>query len=223
MNRKRGESFYKDNKEIIWGAVGAFLVIFLGLVLPPIFSPELSLLENLGVMQVSFTALAFFAVFIALILTMRQFRKSMAKPKLEVAFNENGDTKTTINVHKDKRESHNLNLWIINRGNAVTKLFQIEFEIPIILKPHFGRAVINTLPPFIPPRPSSNTDKIIFPLCNDGNYCVFINSPCEFHRLTLTSEPNQYKEYKNEYEICYRVFGDWAETQDGKLKVIVKK
>lgn len=223
MNGKRGKSFYKDNKDIIGAAVVAFLVIFLGLVLPPIFSPELSLLENLGVMQLSFTVLAFFVVFITFILMIRQFRKSMAKPKLKVAFTEDGKTETTIIITQDRKKMHHLNLYIINSGNAITKLFQVEFEIPIILNPSFSRAVVNNIPPYIPPRPSSNRGKRIFPLCNDGNYCVFINSPCEFHSLTLHSEPSNYEEYKNEYEIRYTVFGDWAETQEGKLKVSIIK
>jgi hypothetical protein len=179
--------------------------------------------DTIAVAGLIFTILAFTAVMYSLYAVFAQLRKSMAKPKLKVAFTEQGKTETTIIITQDKKEIHQLNLYIINSGNAITKLFQVEFEIPISLKPSFSRTVVNNTPPYIPDRLSSNKGKRIFPLCDDGNYCVFINSPCEFHRLTLHSEPSSYEEYENEYEIHYTVFGDWSETQEGTLKVKINK
>jgi len=179
--------------------------------------------EMIATAGLLFAVAAFGGVLLTLNATYVQLRKSMAKPKLKVAFTEDGKTETPITITRDRKKMHHLNLYIINSGNAITKLFQVEFEIPIILNPSFSRAVVNNIPPYIPHRPSSNRGKRIFPLCNDGNYCVFINSPCEFHSLTLHSEPSNYEEYKNEYEIRYTVFGDWAEIQEGKLKVNIKK
>ena len=40
-------SYYTKYKEIILGTIGALVVIFLGLVLPLILSPQLSLLEKI--------------------------------------------------------------------------------------------------------------------------------------------------------------------------------
>ncbi len=203
--------------------IGAIVVIALAIGLPFLSNPGEDLLPKFALSQLAFSAVAFLIVFLALYFTMVQLRKSMAKPKLKVAFTEDGKTETTIIITQDRKKLHQLKLYIINSGNAITKLFQVEFEIPIILKANFGLAVVNNIPSPIPPRLSSNGEKQIFTLCNDGNYCVFVNSPCEFHGLTLHSEPSNYEEYKNEYEIRYTVFGDWAETQEGKLKVSIIK
>jgi len=227
MNRKRRKSFYKDNKEIIWGAVGAFLVIFLGLVLPPIFSPELSLLENLGVMQVSFSALAFFAVFIALILTMRLFRKSMAKPKLEVIFSETGNSETSIDIPEEKEVKHELKLSVVNRGNAITKLFQIDFKLPTIFAPRL-EATTGLIPRLAfagtstNPQVNADMTSTISYYSNEQVYC-FVNAPAPIHMLVINTRPKEYNNYPPEFKIKYKVYGDWAETQEAKLKVICKK
>jgi len=213
-------SFKQERNVVI---VGAIIIVALAIGLPFISKPSDSLIPNFALSQLAFSAVAFLIVFLTLYFTIVQLRKSMAKPKLKVTFTKDGKTETEIIITQDRKNIHHLKLYLINSGNAITKLFQVEFEIPIILKPSFNRAIGNIIPPYIPHKPSSNSEKRIFPLCNDGNYPVFINSPCEFHSLTLHSEPTNYEEYKNEYEILYTVYGDWVETQEGKLKVIIKK
>jgi hypothetical protein len=213
----------KINCERILVIIGALAIIALAIGLPFISKPSEELLPNFSLAQLAFSAVAFFIIFITLYFTIIQFRKLMAKPKLKVVFSEDGKAKTIINATRDKKKSHQLRLSILNSGNAITKLFQVEFEIPIILNPSFSMYVVNTQPPYIPPRPSSNEKNRILPLCNDNNYCVFINSPCEFHTLTLRTDPSKYDEYSNEYNLKYKIFGDWSEVQEGTLKVKINK
>jgi len=151
----------------------------------------------------------------------------MAKPKLSVAFSKEGTTEVGINIRRDKSDDYNLYLWIINDGNAVTRLFQIDFEIPNIFDPKLKGSIGGRLLPYETIRPTSNGDASkdtrIISFYNDWDFCVFVNSPVEFLTLSLKSLPQNYEDYEEEYEIRYRVYGDWAETQEGKLKVICKK
>ena len=220
-------SFYNDNKELIWGIIGASVIIFLAIFLPLERSPQPNFLETVGIIQLSISAVAFLVIWITLLLTMRQFRKSMAKPQLRVAFSKEGTTEVSINIRRDKNDDYNLYLWIINDGNAVTRLFQLDFEIPDIFDPKLKGSIGGRFLPYETIRPTSNGDASkdtrIISFYNDWDFCVFVNSPVEFLTLSLKSLPQNYEDYEEEYEIRYRVYGDWAETQEGKLKIICKK
>jgi hypothetical protein len=216
-------SFYERHKPVILGAVLAIVLVSLSLGLAYLATYGLPLSDRFSAMLLSLSTVAFVGVFIALMVAIAQFRKSMAKPKLGVAFSKEGATGVGINIRRDKREDYNLHLWISNNGNAVTKLFQIDFEIPDIFDPELKGEIGGHFLPYQVIRPSTSGDTKIISFCNDWDFCVFVNSPVEFLILSLKSLPQNYKEYEKEYEIRYRVFGDWAETQEGKLKVICKK
>jgi len=207
--------------------VGALIIVALAIGLPFLSKPGQDLLPKFALSQLSFSAVAFLVILLALYFTIVQLRKSMAKPKIRVAFNKEGATGVGINIRRDKSDDYNLYLWITNDGNAVTKLFQIDFEIPDIFDPELKGSIGGRFLPYQTIRPSSNGDASedtrIISFCNDGDFCVFVNSPVEFLTLSLKSLPQNYEDYEEEYEIRYRVYGDWAETQEGKLKVICKK
>jgi membrane protein implicated in regulation of membrane protease activity len=224
-------SFYGKSKEYIWEFGGAIIVILivivLALFLPLKLFPELIYLEILGTQQLYLSVAAFLVIFVTLLLTMRKFRKSMAKPKLRVAFSKERATGVEIDIRRDKSDDYNLYLLITNDGNAVTRLFQIDFEIPDIFDPKLKASIGGRFLPYETIRSSSNGDASkdtrIISFYNDWDFCVFVNSPVEFLTLSLKSLPQNYEDYEQEYEIRYRVYGDWAETQEGKLKVICKK
>ena len=210
-----------------WSALG---IIGTALVVIYAFSVkgELNFSETMAFAQLLFTILAFGFVLYTLYVALAQLRKSMAKPKLRVSFDKEGaKVVPVINIRRDKSEDYNLYLWIINDGNAVTRLFQIDFEIPDIFDPKLKGSIGGRFLPYETIRPTSNGDASkdtrIISFYNDWDFCVFVNSPVEFLILSLKSLPQNYEEYEEEYEIRYRVYGDWAETQEGKLKVICKK
>ena len=180
--------------------------------------------DTIAVAQLIFTILAFMAVMYSLYAVFAQLRKSMAKPKLKLAFNkECPEAFPVINICRDKREDYDLHLWILNNGNAVTKLFQIDFEIPDIFDPELKGEIGGSLLPYQVIIPSASGDTKIISFCNDGDFCVFVNNPVHFLTLLLKTLPQSYEEYGEKYEIRYRIYGDWAETQEGKLEVKVKK
>ena len=214
--------FFKRHEYIIV-IVGAITAVGLAIGLPFVTHPTEALLPRLTLAQLALSGAALFIVAVTLYLTIVQVRKAMAKPQLMLAFSKDEKTETTINIPKDRKEHHNLNLWIINKGNAVTELFQLEFEIPDIFESEFRTLISSMSPHTLLSNPPSNKGTKILSFCNKGNFCAFVNSAVEFPLLILWSLPERFREYEKEYEIRYRVFGDWAETQEGKLKIKVNK
>jgi len=229
MNRKRIKNLYQDNKEIIWAVVIACLLIFGVLALPINFSSELTLLGTIGVRQLYLSAVAFLVIFITLVLTMSRFRKSMAKPKLHVIFSETMDSKTTLSVPQNAPQGqqidHELKLLVNNNGNAITKLFQIDFIIPSIYQPRLEAwSQLSLGVPNAPliPHPDIDKENSIVSLLNPERLHSFVNRPLKIPSILISLYPDRYEEYRD-FEIKYRIYGDWAETQEGKLKVICKK
>jgi hypothetical protein len=206
-------NFYKDNREIILGTVGALVIIFLALMMP-IFSPELPL-EKSALIGLCFSALAFLTVFITLLYTMARFRKAMAKPQIKVAFNEKGEQQATL-TYKDGELNGLPSLWLINEGNAISRYFQIDFIIP----ENIGKQsqYVSDI--------TRDNGKYILSYTNEGRYTLFVNRPYSDPNMVFWAAIDTKKcieVYKDSFEIKYRIYGDWSETQEGALKVYVKK
>ena len=210
--------------------IGAIIVIALAIGLPFIFQPSDSLLPSFALSQLAFSAVAFFMVFLALYFTIVQLRKSMAKPKLEVVFSENGKSEYNITIHKDIPEGeeykHEIELSVINKGNAITKFFQIDFLIPPLYRPRLDASsqLIRGVPnaPLRPKFEISESDSVVSTF-NPGVITCFVNKPTKIPSLLIGTFTEKYDQYPKEFIITYGVYGDWAETQEGKLKIIIKK
>jgi len=165
-------------------------------------------------MQLFLSAVAFVGLFIALMVAIAQFRKSMAKPRIKVAFNKNGEQQATL-IYKDGKLTAGLpSLWLINKGNAVARYFQIDFIIP----ENIGKQSRY--------KPIARDDgKYILPYTNDGKYTLFVNQPLDSGiGLSAAIDTKKCTETdEDSFEIKYRIYGDWAETQEGKLKVNITK
>ena len=173
-----------------------------------------------------YAILAFIGIWYTLYATLAQLRRAMAKPELKLffgkddnEFGENDKTSIEVNVDKEKYKEVQLYLWIKNIGNSVAKTFQIEIEVPIIFEP----TDFNTKRGKLPSKFIDNENFRIYTLYSTDKIC-FVNKP-EYigDSIILGMNSKKYDEYKNEYGIHYRVFGDWAETQGDKLKVIIRK
>lgn len=200
-------------RTITFAIIGVLVVIALAIGLPFFSRPCENLLPNFALSQLALSAVAFFVVFVALVLTIFQFRKSMARPLIKVAFNEKGQQHTTLIYKNGKITAELLPLWLINKGNAVARYFQIDFIIP----ENIGKQ--SRYKPI-----ARDNGRYIMPCTNDGAYTLFVN---KLHLGPNISIAIDYKKCiqinEDSFEIKYRIYGDWAETQKGKLKVNINK
>jgi hypothetical protein len=148
-----------------------------------------------------------------------QFRKAMAKPKIKVAFNEKGEQQITLTWQKNISEPPVIPTPIlINEGNAVARYFQVDFIIPdnIGIAGSWG---VN----FVYAYKEKN---FIFSNFNEGRYTLFVNRPYSDQYMFISRAVDMKKafiSYPDNFEIHYKIYGDWAETQEGTLKVNVIK
>ena len=194
--------------------IGAIVIIALAIGLPFITKPCENLLPNFALSQLTFSAVAFFIIFLALYFTIVQLRKSMAKPRIKVAFNEKGGQQATL-TYKDGNPLGLPALWLINEGNAISRYFQIDFIIPENIGKQSKYVLI-----------ARDGGNYIISNTNDGKYTLFVNKPYLDPNMHLSAAIDKQKcieRYKDSFEIRYRIYGDWAETQEGKLKVNIKK
>jgi len=207
-------SFYERHKPVILGAVLAIVLVSLILGLAYLATYGLPLSDRFSAMLLSLSTVAFVGVFIALMVAIAQFRKSMAKPLIKVAFNKKGEQQATL-IYKDGKLTTDLpSLWLINKGNAVARYFQIDFIIP----ENIGKQSRYT-------HIARDDGKYIIPHTNDGKYTLFVNQYLDSGtRLSAAIDTKKCAEAdEDSFEIKYRIYGDWAETQEGTLKVKINK
>ncbi len=219
------EKDFKDAKKLNWLVGTGIIAIVLAIIIPLTTGNDLA--TSFATAQLALNAAAFIVILVALCYTIAQARKSMAKPRLEVFFSDSGNSKTSIDIPRDRTAEHHLKLSVINRGNAVTKLFQIDFKVASIFDPRLEPTVGLVLKIAYAGKcsnPQQNTDNTstISYFSDEQVYC-FINAPAPIYMLKLITHPSNYDSYPNEFTITYRVFGDWAETQEGTLKVNCNK
>ncbi len=201
--------------------IGAIIIIALAMGLPFLFQPSQDLLPNFALSQLTVSAVAFFIIFLTLYFTIIQLRKSMAKPKIKIYFSENKATAISVKIAKSvDLPVMSLELWIVNSGNAVAKSFQVELDVPDDFNPNFH--LIYSGVKTVPPRYLRDVNIRTVSFCNIENYC-FVGLPTHLVSLTLEIHKELYNKYPDEFKVPYRVYGDWAETQEGKLRVICKK
>ncbi len=222
----------KDFKEAntLNSLVGAgIFAIILAIVLPFITAPNENLASKFALAQLSLSSVGFILIIVTLCFTIVQLRKSMAKPKLEVIFSETGKPETTIeisrNIKQDIELKEVLRLSVLNTGNAITSFFQIDFSLPSIYRPEIANwAQLIRGTPF-----TELTSKFEIPkgervvsIYNNRQLTCFVNKLTEIPFLSIRILPENIKEYTN-IEIKYKIYGDWAETQEGTLKVKINK
>ena len=191
--------------------ITCLLIIVFSLIL------DLTLLEILAFAQFIFSMLAFAAVLYTLYFTSEQFRKSMAKPSITVAFSKDGDQQATI-TYKDGNLKHGIPcIWMVNKGNSVARYFQIDFLIPDNI---FGRSACGYA------NIVKDGDFHILSYTNEGRFTLFVNRPFSDPNMIFSlafDKDKVFKYYKDSYEIKYRVYGNWLEPQEGALKININR
>jgi len=211
-------SFSKTKLIIIM--VALFFIIALAIGLPFFSKPSNDLIPKFALSQLAFSAVAFFIIFTGLILNLVQFSKSMAKPKLSLAFSEDGKTETIIKItDRPNQQPIELKLWVFNSGNVIAKTFQIDLEIPTEYRPRLSKTA--TTYTQVDTSPKNRGGKIIKSIYQE-KFIAFVHRPALIDTLQLQISPNNYAQYRD-FDIEYNIFGDWADVQEGNLKIIVKK
>jgi hypothetical protein len=207
----------KQLARIYWGAVITGGIILGGLIANAFLSnPDKELLPTYALAELYVSILAFAAVWITLIILIFQLRQSMAKPLIKVAFNKEGEQRATLIYRKDGRRENALpsTIWLINEGNAVARYFQIDFIIPENIGKQ-SRLIDNI---------TRDDGNYVVSNINDGGYTLFVNRPRPDPNMNFSPAIDIKKCIKvNSFEIEYRVYGDWAETQKGELKVNINR
>ena len=204
-------------------------VIVCGLLSTYLFSRSYGLnrSETIALGQAIFSVIALMAILYSLWATGVQLRKSMAKPRLGVVFSENSSSEISLTIPQSREVPHILKLSVVNKGNAITKLFQIDFVVPTIfdpkLEPTQGQIPQIAYAGIIDnPRRNPDMTSTIFYSSAERVY-AFVNKAVPICMLRLTTLPREYTNYPREFNIKYFVHGDWAETQEGVLKVTCSK
>ncbi len=197
--------------------ISAIVAIALAIGLPFLTKPNNELLPKFALSQLTFSAVAFFMVFLALYFTIIQLRKSMAKPKLEVIFTVTNNNEYTINILPKKDAKQYLKLSVINKGNAITDMFQIDFDIPVIFNP-----TINSNKPDSVHHHANGSNRIVSFVSNHDHPC-FVNTPTPIYSLVLETHEEEYEKYSSRLVIPYKIFGDWSQPHEGKLKITCNK
>jgi len=204
-------------KQILVAGIVAFVVIVWLIVCAILVNPGAELLPTYALAELWVSALAFLVVWLTLILITFQFRKAMAKPELKVIFSENGKQEISIDIYKDKIIKQYLKLSVVNKGNAITDLFQIDFDIPDRFNPTINSNTVNSV------HHRANGNNRIVSFINKHEYVCFVNIPTPIPSLVLEIHKSEYDKYSRHLVIPYKIYGDWAETQEGKLKVNINK
>ena len=207
------EEFKQAGKlNVLFG--GGVFTLLLAIFLPLLTKPSEELLPYFALSQLAVSSVGFIIILVALCFTIVQLRKSMAKPRIKVAFNEKGEQQAIL-THKDGKSNGLPNLWLINEGNAISRYFQIDFIIPENIGKQSKYAYI-----------VRDGGKYIISYTNDGKYTLFVNKPYLDPNIVISAaiDTNKCIEVNEDsFEIRYRIYGDWAETQEGKLKVNITK
>ncbi|OGO30545.1 MAG: hypothetical protein A2Z29_11240 [Chloroflexi bacterium RBG_16_56_11] len=155
--------------------------------------------------------------------TTIQFRKSLAKPRIKVVFNEKGEQQAIVE-YTDENRGALPHPFMINEGTAVARFFQIVVTIPKNIgnyraRDYLADARYVSLDDF-------DTDNYVFTYTNDGRYTLFVKKPYSDPVFSLESVLD-YKKcielFNTGFTLKYEIYGDWGEPQKGELKVILKK
>lgn len=166
--------------------------------------------QGIAFAQFIFTIVVFAVIWFTFYLALVQFRKSMAKPLIKVAFNKKGEQQATL-TFKNGKPGSLPSVWLINEGNAVARYFQIDFTIP----ENIGRPSA-----YVPL--SKEDGSYILSYVNEGRYTLFVNRPYSDPNMLFSSAMNLSKCIElnvASFKIKYKVYGDWALTQKGELTI----
>ncbi len=182
------------------------------------YTLKLTWADTIATAALGYAVLAFIGIWYTLWFTYAQLEKALAKPKLEVIFTDTNNNEKTVNLRPDI--VRRLPFSVINKGNAITDLFQISFCIPKIYNPTINYVNVGSESRYyhIPQGENELVNYI-----NNHNHVCFVNKPTLFPSLELRYPANSANILDSKLVIPYEIFGDWGEPQMGELKITFQK
>jgi hypothetical protein len=201
---------------IVFGGILACFTVLLPFIVHPTTDPTI----NLSIARTSLSALTIPIILFGFYSTTIQLRKATAKPKLELFFTDTNNGEKSIKIRPVEEEKHYLEISVLNKGTAITDMFQISYYIPKIFNPTInyyneGNEDLYDSHP--------DGDNVIVSFINKHKYVCFVDMPTTIPPIELNIYKKEYDNITNELVIPYKIYGDWAEPQEGKLKITIIK
>ena len=169
--------------------------------------------------QLVFTAVVIIAVVFSLLYATHQFRRSLARPDIELAVDETGNKGKGIALSKVKQLD--IPIYAHNKGNRVATTYQIELKIPNVFEHYlFCEQNVGRLP-------GKQTDEpdrfaVSFYSYDQPEYMCFVGKPVLIGRVRLNVS-DELKLPSQNLKIAYTIFGDWGEGREGSLELKIVK
>ena len=164
------------------------------------------------------TTVSAIAVVFTLIYATVHFRRAIAKPDLRITFDEEGSIEKDITIPAEGNSKPSIDLVITNEGDAVASIFQVDLIMPSIYKAQLPNFYQNRYGQHVTLSKIDQDNIRIVSICNNG-MPFFVKKPIKLAYYLLDLNASDSQQYSNDFEIKYKVFGSWAERQEGSLKV----
>jgi len=165
--------------------------------------------------QLVFTATAIMAVIFSLLYATHQFRRSLARPIIELAFDKMGNKRTHIGL--SQVEKLEIPIYAYNKGDRVATTYQIELKIPNVFEGYLVREREGDRL-YGKPTDDHNAFIVSFYSYNKPEYICFVNKYVPIGQVRLKVD-DVARLKSRVIEIIYKVFGDWGDLQEGSLKL----
>jgi len=212
-------------RRVYWTAVILIVFIFAVFIYLYLWGPWSTLpqIEKIAISQLYFTAFSSIAIVFTLIYATVQFRRASAKPLLKIVFTESGTNETAIYTPPQTTNMKiPLDIYVYNNGNIVSDFYQVEFELPNIFEPYLHDLKGKSIYPigsYKTSKDSLELARIPFYANRQAEYASFVGKCVKIGTLALRIVISKKEEYPINFRIRYRIFGDWASTQEGTLRV----
>ncbi len=169
--------------------------------------------------QLVFTAVAIIAVLFSLLYATHQFRRSLARPVIELAFDEMGNKRKHIGLSQVKQLD--IPIYAYNKGDRVATTYQIELKIPNVFEKYLVRAREGDR---LDGKQTGEPDRftISFYSYNQPEYTCFVGKYVLIGKVRL-KVTDELKLPSQNLRIAYTIFGDWGDHQENSLKLEFQK
>lgn len=217
--------------KIYWTAAAIVVTVLAVFIYSYVWGPwsHMESVERISMAQLYFSALGSIGVVFALIYATVQVRKSTARPHLKIVIGEDRVTKTSLTVPLtalEERQSwqEDLILYIYNDGNSVSDLYNIQFELPSVFNPYLETSNEEYGVTSNTGKLSPDSKLVIIPFSTHklAEYACFVGEYISIGKMCLRITPENKDSYPGYFNIEYRIFGNWADKQEGSLAIIFK-
>lgn len=165
--------------------------------------------------QLSFSGVVVISVVFSLLYTTYQFRRSLSRPVVELAFDEMGNKRKHIGLSQVKQLD--IPIYAYNKGNRVATTYQIELKIPNVFEKYLVCARNEDR---LYGKQTDEPDRFAVSIYsyNQPEYMCFVGKYVLIGKVRLKVR-DELKLLSQNLKITYTIFGDWGESRGGSLKL----